>query len=180
MDGHRPHDPGSTGTTLSQAWHEQHRYLLDVAYRMLGSVSDAEDVVHEAFARLVSVDLDRIEDPRAWLVVVVSRLCLDQLRSARSRRETYAGPWLPEPLIPPLHRRRLCPRRQVAGPVPRGGPHNPHPDAGQRPAWRSRVPSGWVVAVFALTVRDGLVKHVHAIAHPYKLAYVMSLPQPNE
>src|SRR5439155_18640937 len=73
----------------------------DVAYRMLGSLIDAEDVVQEAYARLVRADLDAIEDVRGWLVVVVTRLCLDQLRSARSRRETYVGPWLPEPLVEP-------------------------------------------------------------------------------
>lgn len=86
---------------FDQAWRENRRYLLDVAYRMLGSISEAEDVVQEAFARLVRADLDEIDDIRGWLVVVVSRLCLDQLRSARSQRETYVGPWLPEPLIEP-------------------------------------------------------------------------------
>jgi RNA polymerase sigma-70 factor (ECF subfamily) len=55
--------------------------------------------VQEAFTRLLRADLDPIEDVRAWLVVVVSRLCLDQLRSARVRREAYVGPWFPEPLI---------------------------------------------------------------------------------
>jgi RNA polymerase sigma-70 factor (ECF subfamily) len=309
MDGHRPHDPGSTSTTLSQAWHEHHRYLLDLAYRMLGSVSDAEDVVQETFARLVSVDLDRIEDPRARLVVVVSRLCLDQLRSApRSPRETYVGPWLPEPLIPqlgesgdpaervtlddsvrmalrvmlerltpaeraafvlhnvfqfsfdalssivgrspaacrqlasrarrqgqaetgparftvePAEQRRVAerfiaatsdgdldelmqllgpdvveetdtsgitpgppaadrrprPHRQVAAPVSRGGPHNPHPDAGQRPAWRSCAPvrSGRGGLRPHRPRRPGQTRSRHH--HPYKLAYVMSLLQPND
>jgi RNA polymerase sigma-70 factor (ECF subfamily) len=72
-----------------------------VAYRMLGSVSEAEDVVQEAFLRLHRA-LDggeRIESPRAYLATVVSRLALDQLRSARVRRETYVGEWLPEPLV---------------------------------------------------------------------------------
>jgi len=84
---------------FSDAWREHRRYVLDVAYRMLGSVSDAEDVVQEAFARLVDANLDEIEDVRGWLVVVVTRLCLDQLRSARTKRESYVGPWLPEPVI---------------------------------------------------------------------------------
>src|SRR5438477_1997510 len=86
---------------FADAWREHRRYILDVAYRMLGSVSDAEDVVQEAFARLLQQDADQIQDVRGWLVVVVSRLCLDQLRSARSRRESYVGPWLPEPVVQP-------------------------------------------------------------------------------
>jgi len=89
------------GARLGDAWRDHRRYVLDVAYRMLGSITEAEDVVQEAFARLLHEDLDRIEDVRGWLVVVVSRLCLDLLRSARSRREAYVGPWLPEPLIQP-------------------------------------------------------------------------------
>src|SRR6184192_207468 len=86
-------------TWVTQAWSEHHGFLLDVAYRLLGSYSEAEDTVQEAFTRLLRTDLDPIEDVRAWLVVVVSRLCLDQLRSARVRRESYIGPWFPEPLI---------------------------------------------------------------------------------
>ncbi len=84
---------------FTDAWTNHHRFLLDVAYRLLGSYSDAEDLVQEAFSRLLRTDLDPIEDIRAWLVVVVSRLCLDQLRSARVKREAYIGPWFPEPLL---------------------------------------------------------------------------------
>src|SRR3954463_5349069 len=71
-----------------------------IAYRMLGSVSDAEDVVQEGFLRLYRAREggERIESPRAYLSTVVSRLSLDHLRSARVRRETYVGEWLPEPL----------------------------------------------------------------------------------
>lgn len=76
----------------------EHRdHLLNVAYRMLGSLADAEDAVQEAYAKLLRSDLDIIEDVRGWLVVVVGRVCLDVLRSARVRRESYIGPWLPEP-----------------------------------------------------------------------------------
>src|SRR2546421_1166609 len=84
---------------VTQAWSDHHGFLLDVAYRLLGSYSEAEDLVQEAFTKLLRSDLDPIEDARAWLVVVVSRLCLDHLRSARVRREAYVGPWFPEPLI---------------------------------------------------------------------------------
>ena len=84
---------------IGEAWREHRRYLLDVAYRMLGTVTEAEDVVQEAFARLLREDLDAIEDLRGWLVVVTTRLSLDQLRSARAKRRAYIGPWLPEPVI---------------------------------------------------------------------------------
>jgi len=72
-----------------------------IAYRMLGSVSEAEDAVQEGFVRLYRARAggERIESPRAYLSTVVSRLSLDQLRSARVRRETYVGEWLPEPLL---------------------------------------------------------------------------------
>ncbi|TWD82515.1 RNA polymerase sigma-70 factor (ECF subfamily) [Kribbella amoyensis] len=88
-----------------RVWQQQRGYLLAIAYRLLGSVTDAEDAVQEAFLRLERVDLDDIAELRAWLTTVVSRICLDELRSARARRETYVGPWLPEPLVgvePPL------------------------------------------------------------------------------
>jgi RNA polymerase sigma-70 factor (ECF subfamily) len=76
---------------LGRAWREDHRYLLNVAFRVLGSISDAEDAVQEAFARLVDQNLDAIGDVRGWLTVVVSRLCFDRLRSAdRQRRSATA------------------------------------------------------------------------------------------
>jgi RNA polymerase sigma-70 factor, ECF subfamily len=73
--------------------------LIRIAYRMLGSVADAEDVVQDAFLRWLDVDRDTVIEPEAYLRRVVTRLCLDQLKSARRRRETYLGPWLPEPVV---------------------------------------------------------------------------------
>ncbi len=73
--------------------------LIRVAYRMLGSVADAEDVVQDAFLRWLDADRDGVREPEAYLRRVVTRLCLDQLKSARRRRETYIGPWLPEPVV---------------------------------------------------------------------------------
>jgi len=73
--------------------------LIRIAYRMLGSVADAEDVVQDAFLRWLAADRDAVLEPEAYLRRVVTRLCLDQLKSARRRRETYVGPWLPEPLV---------------------------------------------------------------------------------
>ncbi|MFR9799139.1 RNA polymerase sigma factor SigJ [Streptomyces sp. MS06] len=70
-----------------------------IAYRLLGSASEAEDAVQEAFLRWQAADVDRIDVPEAWLTKVLTNLCLNQLTSARARRETYVGQWLPEPLL---------------------------------------------------------------------------------
>ncbi|NUS17667.1 MAG: RNA polymerase sigma factor SigJ [Streptomyces sp.] len=72
--------------------------LLGLAYRLLGSMWDAEDAVQEAYLRWTRTDRGEVREPRAFLVTVVSRLALDQLRSARATREAYVGPWLPEPV----------------------------------------------------------------------------------
>jgi RNA polymerase sigma-70 factor (ECF subfamily) len=73
--------------------------LMRVAYRMLGSVADAEDVVQEAFIRWMGADRGEVREPEAFLRRTVTRLCLDQLKSARRQRETYVGPWLPDPVV---------------------------------------------------------------------------------
>jgi RNA polymerase sigma-70 factor (ECF subfamily) len=78
----------------------RHRdYLFGVAYRMLGSRQDAEDVLQEAFVRAERAGGDDVIEPRAWLTRIVTRLALDELGTARARRERYVGPWLPEPLV---------------------------------------------------------------------------------
>lgn len=73
--------------------------LTRLAYRMLGSVAEAEDAVQDAWLRWNGAEHDRVDDPAAWLVRTTTRLCLDRLRAAKSRRESYIGPWLPEPLV---------------------------------------------------------------------------------
>jgi RNA polymerase sigma-70 factor (ECF subfamily) len=75
------------------------RKLMRLAYRMLGSVTDAEDILQEAFIRWMRADRSEIREPEAFLRRVVTRLSLDQLKSARHQRETYIGPWLPEPVV---------------------------------------------------------------------------------
>ncbi len=75
------------------------RYLVGVAYRMLGSVAEAEDAVQDAFLRWQGADRASVTDPRAYLARVVSRLCLDRLKSAQAQREQYVGTWLPEPVV---------------------------------------------------------------------------------
>jgi len=73
--------------------------LMRVAYRMLGSVADAEDIVQEAFVRWMNTERVDVREPEAFLRRAVTRLCLDELKSARHARETYVGPWLPDPVV---------------------------------------------------------------------------------
>ena len=93
---------GTGADTLAVEFQRHRTHLLGVAYRLTGSLSDAEDAVQEAWLRLARLsDGDRapIREPRGWLTTVVSRLCLDRLRSAVAVRERYVGTWLPEPLL---------------------------------------------------------------------------------
>ena len=93
-----PPDPGLAAII------SERRQLINVAYRLLGSLAEAEDAVQETYARwyaLTPVHRDAIDSPGAWLTTVTSRICLDQLGSARARRERYVGPWIPEPLPEP-------------------------------------------------------------------------------
>jgi RNA polymerase sigma-70 factor (ECF subfamily) len=88
-------DPGTTAAEF-----EPHRgHLVAVAYRMLGTLADAEDAVQETYLRFARTDTSSVRDARAWLTTTIGRICLDQLGSARARRETYVGPWLPEPAV---------------------------------------------------------------------------------
>ena len=102
--------------TSALAPFDRHRRLLfTVAYQMLGSVADAEDVVQDTWLRWSAAARDDVADERAYLVQITTRLALDRLGSARARRETYVGPWLPEPLM-------------TAGPAVGGAPPAPEPD----------------------------------------------------
>jgi RNA polymerase sigma-70 factor (ECF subfamily) len=93
---------------MSDPWtetFETHRdRLFNLAYRMLSQVQAAEDAVQDAYLRWRSVDPDTVENPGAYLTTIVTRLCLDELSSARAERETYTGPWLPEPVVEPMDR----------------------------------------------------------------------------
>ncbi len=90
----------TTKPTDADETFERHRgRAFAVAYRILGSASDAEDAVQEAWLRWRGTDTTGIRTPEAWLVTTVARLAIDQLRTARARRETYVGPWLPEPIV---------------------------------------------------------------------------------
>lgn len=75
------------------------RRLLGLAYRMLGSMADAEDAVQETYLRWHAAGRDRVSDPKAFLMTTATRICLDMLTSARAKHEEYVGPWLPEPVV---------------------------------------------------------------------------------
>ncbi|WP_179403434.1 sigma-70 family RNA polymerase sigma factor [Burkholderia guangdongensis] len=96
-----PGDPadGANAADAAASFDPLRRVLVRVAYRMLGSIADAEDVVQDAFIRWMGTERAEVRVPEAFLRRMVMRLCLDQLKSARHRHETYVGPWLPDPVI---------------------------------------------------------------------------------
>ena len=122
--------PHGQATTPSRTGAERPR-LIGLAYRILGSRIDAEDIVQEAWLRYERADPATIDKPAAWLTTVVSRLALDQLRSARHRREAYVGPWLPEFVgsrstpVRPTTRRPRDGAGRVAHPRVPPGPRDP-------------------------------------------------------
>jgi RNA polymerase sigma-70 factor, ECF subfamily len=89
---------GATSNPAS-SFEPYRRRLVGLAYRMLGSMADAEDAVQDAYLRWHAADRTRVLDPRAYLMTTTTRICLDMLTSARARREEYVGPWLPEPIV---------------------------------------------------------------------------------
>src|ERR1700759_511647 len=103
MSTESEYGPGTQDPGLSAVMGER-RQLINLAYRLLGSLADAEDAVQDTYARWYAQSpeqRDAIQNPAAWLTTVASRICLDQLRSARSRRERYVGEWIPEPIPEP-------------------------------------------------------------------------------
>ncbi|WP_027929781.1 RNA polymerase sigma-70 factor [Amycolatopsis thermoflava] len=84
---------------MTEAFHQHRNLLFAVAYRVLGSAADAEDVVQDAWIKWSAADRSQVADPKAYLARIVANLALERLRSARHQRETYVGPWLPEPIL---------------------------------------------------------------------------------
>jgi len=82
----------------TQTFNQYRALLFSIAYRMLGSATDAEDIVQETFLRWLQANEDEVQSPKAYLSTIVVRLCIDQQRSARAQHEVYVGPWLPEPI----------------------------------------------------------------------------------
>jgi len=98
----RHHDAGANDSeqVVRLAHFDQHRGLLfSIAYRMLGSVADAEDMLQETFIKWIEMKEEEIRSPRSYLVTILSRLCINHLQSARVQREEYVGVWLPEPIV---------------------------------------------------------------------------------
>jgi RNA polymerase sigma-70 factor (ECF subfamily) len=84
---------------MSEEFETYRALLFSIAYRMLGSVADAEDVVQDAFVRFAGVDRDSVRDAKSFLATIATRLALDRMKSAQATREEYIGPWLPEPIL---------------------------------------------------------------------------------
>lgn len=84
---------------MIDTFNDSRRLLFGIAYRMLGRVVEAEDMVQETWLRWQGQNLPDVQSPKAWLVATITRLCIDQLRSSRNEREEYYGVWLPEPLV---------------------------------------------------------------------------------
>jgi RNA polymerase sigma-70 factor (TIGR02957 family) len=99
MDTAEPLARGGPMDSATEAFLAHRNLLFTVAYQMLGSAADAEDVLQETWVRWVGVDLDAVQDQRAYLVRITTRQALDRLRTLRRRKESYVGPWLPEPLL---------------------------------------------------------------------------------
>ncbi|MDG6100671.1 RNA polymerase sigma factor SigJ [Dactylosporangium aurantiacum] len=119
-------------------------HLFGVAYRMLGTRADAEDVVQEAWLRYAGADTSGVADLRAWLTTVTGRLCLDHLRAAKVRREAYVGPWLPSPLV-----ERLPDPAQV--------------DPGERVSFRDSVSTALLLVLDALTPEQRVAFVLHDV-----------------
>jgi RNA polymerase sigma-70 factor, ECF subfamily len=98
---------------MTEAFETYRTYLFAIAYRMLGSAMDAEDMVQETYLRYLSTPKDSITSLKAFLTTIISRLCVDQLHLARRKREHYLGPWLPEPIITADDRQVINPEERV-------------------------------------------------------------------
>jgi len=125
--------------------------LTGLAYRMLGSVADAEDVVSEAWMRFDAADRSVIESPAAWLTTVTSRLAIDRLRAQRRRREDYVGPWLPEPIL-----------THAGTPADRVAP-SPLPDPGERIEMAESLTLGFLVVLDRLGPVERAVFLLHDV-----------------
>ena len=113
-------NPANAMSDPAASFEPYRRRLLGLAYRMLGSMADAEDAVQETYMRWHGADRDNVSETRAFLMTTTTRICLDMLTSARARREEYVGQWLPEPVVDTAMRSRptaapssprICPSR---------------------------------------------------------------------
>src|ERR671925_602196 len=98
---------------MEESFETYRTYLFAIAYRMLGSAMDAEDMVQETYLRYQTTPPETITSLKAYLTTIISRLCMDQLHLARRKRELYVGPWLPEPIITATSPEAGDPERRV-------------------------------------------------------------------
>jgi Sigma-70 region 2 len=144
----RPDDPEGLNAVMSER-----RRLINLSYRLLGSLAEAEDAVQETYARWYALPRQQqqaIENPGAWLTTVASRICLNLLGSARIRRERYVGEWIPEPL--PERTQMTFLERAVNG----------------QPGLVAQQ-DGVTVTVFAFDVADDRIRHIWVVRNPEKL-----------
>src|ERR1700742_956832 len=144
--------PGTQDPGLSAVMGER-RQLINLAYRLLGSLADAEDAVQDTYARwyaLSPAQQHAIESPVAWLTTVATRICLDQLRSARVRRERYVGEWIPEPLPEPGEWRS-------------GGPGGLPPDPADRHNLDESVSMAFLVVLDSMTPAERVAFVLHDV-----------------
>ena len=140
-------DPGLTAVM------GERRQLINLAYRLLGSLADAEDVVQETYARWYAMSgpqQEAIESPGAWLTTVASRICLDLLGSARARRERYVGEWIPEPLPEPAE-------------WPGGQPGGATPDPADRVTLDESVSMAFLVVLESMTPAERVAFILHDV-----------------
>ncbi len=149
------------GSNVDASDYTQYRPLMfSIAYRMTGSVSDAEDIVQEAFLRATKDK--QATNPKAYLATITTRLAIDHLRSARVRRESYVGTWLPEPLLS----RTIELGATLETAWVNGQPGLLASDAG-----------GGLIAVISLDVLDGQVQAIRTVANPEKLSHLGPVSQ---
>src|SRR5437763_14430317 len=98
---------------LVESFESYRPYLFSIAYRMLGSAMDAEDMVQETYLRYQAPPKEAIRSLKAYLTTIISRLCMDQLQLARRKREVYVGPWLPEPILTATNSEAADPQERV-------------------------------------------------------------------
>src|ERR1700722_19075593 len=131
----------------------ERRRLINLAYRLLGSMADAEDAVQETYSRWYAMSRpqqEAIEVPAAWLTTVASRVCLNVLSSARARRETYVGEWIPEPLPSPAE-------------WPGGQPGDPAADPADRVTLDESVSMAFLVALESMTPAERVALILHDV-----------------
>jgi DNA-directed RNA polymerase specialized sigma24 family protein len=155
------------GTDVAGEFARQRESLFAVAYRILGTRTDAEDVVQEAWLRWSRVDPGAVEDPRGYLFRLVTNQAIDQLRRVRARRESYVGPWLPEPLLTAF---------EVSGRAGADG----GPDVGRQVELAESVSMGLLVVLETLAPVEGAVFVLHeAFGFGYTYRRDRRHPRPN-